>query len=161
MRKKEQEPPKIEPKNKPKEKRNLWQRLFNTKKLEKTNKVAVIYLRENGNAETLEVEPKEGMFNIHGRVYHEDRDCAWTFTKERYPLAIIPEWNVVGLGRKSWEDKPLQEKFSTLEDHAIKGIRHAERVRMGEGDGQKLNLKSIILIGIAVIVVIAIVLGYK
>lgn len=149
-------------KKKEKKKLGIWDKLFNKKKLEKPNKVAVIYLRENGNAEPIEVEPKDGMFNIHGRNYHEDSDCSWVFTKERYPLAIIPEGSLIGIGKKSWEDKKLQEKFATLEDHAIKGIRHAERVRMGEGgSGMKLNLKSAILIGIAIIVIIAIFIGYK
>ncbi len=145
---------------KKKEKPNLWSRAFRKSKLNKPSKIAVIYLRDNGTAETMEVDSMRGFFNINGRVYHEDRDCVYRMNKEKYPLAIIPEWNVIPIGRKEWEDKPMQEKFATLQDHVMKGIRHAERVRMGEGDYKKINIKSAIGIGIIAIVVIAIIMQY-
>ena len=142
-------------------KKGFWKSLWKSKKLEKSNMVAVLYLRKNGHADSMEVESKNGFFNIDGKTYHENRDCVYTLGKERYPLAIIPEWNVTPLGRKEWEDKPMQEKFAILQDHVMKGIRHAERVRMGEKDGTKLNMKAIIMIGIAVLIVGAVLLGYK
>jgi len=144
-----------------KKKKGLWDRAWRKGKLKKTNTVAVLYLRENGNAEPMEVESKNGFFNINGRTYHENRDCVYTMGKDRFPLVIIPEWNVTPIGRKQWEDKPMQMKYAVLQDHVMKGIRHAERVRMGEKENKPLNLKAIIVIGIIIIVGVAIFMGYR
>lgn len=145
-----------------KEKPGLWQRLFNTKKIVKTKKVAIIFLRNNGIAEPMEVRSKNGFFNIYGKIYHEDRSCTYTIAKERIPFAIIPEWSMIPYGTKVWHEKPMIEKFSELEDHVIRGIRHAELVKMGGGGAdQKINLKTAILIGIFAIIALAVIFGYK
>ena len=149
------------PKDKTKKKKGLWDKIFNKNKLKKPNKVAVLYLRVNGKAEPMEVESNNGFFNINGRTYHENRDCVYLLGKEKYPLALIPEGNVLPLGRKSWEDKDMQEKFSILQDHVMKGIRHAERVRMGEkGRDIKFNAKTAIGIGILAIIGLAVIMSY-
>ncbi len=140
-------------------KKSLFQRLFNKSRLEKTKKVAVIYLRENGIAEPLEVESKKGFFQVGGRTYHERRDC--TFTVERIPMAIIPEWNLTPLGTKQWDEKTLQNKFSSLQEHAIRGIRNAELVKSGERDKAKINTKAVVGIIIVAIIAIAIFTGYR
>lgn len=146
---------------KKKTKKGIWEKVWNKNKLKKPSKVAVLYLRESGLAETMELEAKRGFFNINDRTYHERRDCVYLLGKEKIPLCIIPEWNVTPIGKKAWEDKPMQEKFSVLQDHVMKGIRHAERVRMGEkGNDFKFNAKSAIGIAIAVVIVIAVVVGY-
>ena len=146
----------------PKEKKtSIWDKMFRKNKLKKPSTVAVVYLRTNGVAEPMEVQTtKDGFFNINGRTYHEDRDCVYRFKSGDYPFAIIPEWNVTPLGRKSWEDKLMQEKFATLQDHVMKGIRHAERVRMGEGSGMQLNPKTLVILGILAIIAIAFIMGY-
>ncbi len=144
-----------------KKKLTLWNKIFKKSKLQKPNKIAVIYLRTNGVAEPMEVESRKGFINIHGRTYHEDKDCIYRLGKERYPFAIIPEGNVLPIGRKDWEDKTMQEKFSTLQDHVMKGIRHAERVRMGESETTtKVTAKTAIGIAIAVVIVLAFIWGY-
>ena len=149
-------------KPKVKKKKGFWDKVWNTKKLEKRNTVAVLYLRENGTAEPMEVESKRGFFNIGGKTYHERRDCIYTMNKDRHPLAIIPEWHVTPLGTKSWYDKRPQEVISILQDHCMNGIRHSERVRSGENMGtNKINLKNAIVIGIIVIVAIAVLMGYR
>lgn len=144
-----------------KQKRSFWERLWKKNKLKQPKKVAVLYLRKNGNAEPMEVESRDGFFNINNRVYHENRDCMFSLGRERYPLAIIPEGSVTPIGRKEWEDKEMQEKFATLQDHVMKGIRHAERVRMGEKEGKPLNIKAIIVIAIVALVAGAIFVGYR
>lgn len=149
-----------EKKEEKKPKKKFWDRVWRKNKLKKTNTVAVLFLRENGIAEPMEIESNQGFYSINGKTYHEDRDCIYTMGKERFPLAIIPEWNVIPIGRKEWEDKDIQTKFSTLQDHVMKGIRHAERVRMGEREEGKFNTKTIIVIGVVVIVVIAVIVGY-
>lgn len=147
---------------KDKKKQGFWAKVWNTKKLEKRNIVAVLYLRENGTAEPMEVMSKRGFFNIDGKTYHERRDCIYTMSKDRYPLAIIPEWCVTPIGTKSWYDRRPQEIISILQDHCMNGIRHSERVRSGEKPyDTKLNLKNIIVIGIVIIVAIAVLMGYQ
>ncbi len=149
-------------KDKTRKKTGFWDKVWNKKKLEKRNTVAVLYLRENGIAEPMEVESRRGFFNINGKTYHERRDCIYTMSKDRHPLAIIPEWCITPLGTKSWYDKRPQEVISILQDHCMNGIRHSERVRSGENMGMtKLNLKNAIVIGIIVIVAIAVLMGYK
>ncbi len=145
---------------KKKEKKGIWKTAFSDGKLKK-KKVAVLFLRNNSRAETYELESKKGFFNIHGRNYHEDRDCVYTMGKERYPLCIIPEWSLIPYGTQKWHDKGMLEKFAELEDHTLRGIRHAELVKMGDRDGVKVNAKTWILIGLAVIIGIAVLLGYK
>ena len=144
-----------------KKKPGFWDRIFNKNKLKNQKKVAVLYLRENGNAEPMHLETKNGFFHIEGRTYHERRDCLYALGKDRTPLALIPEWSVLPIGRKQWEDRPMQEKFSTLQDHVMKGIRHAERVRMGDREGKQLNGKTIVVLLIIAVVVGAIFMGYK
>lgn len=144
-----------------KKKKGLWEKIWNTKKLDRKNTVAVIYLRENGIAEPMEVMSKRGFFQIDGKTYHERRDCIYTMNKDRYPLAIIPEWHMTPLGTKSWYDKTPQEQISILQDHCMNGIRHSERVRSGENmGGTKINAKNLIVLGIALIIGIALVIPY-
>lgn len=149
-------------KKKDKKKKGLWESLWKKKKLEKTNTVAILYLRENGNADTFEIKSREGFFEIEGKTYHERKDCTYTMGKDRVPLAVIREWSMVPEGRKEWEERAMQEKVAICQDHLMKGIRHAERVRMGEGQGgNQLTPKAMILIGIGVIILIAVLMGYS
>lgn len=153
----------LENKVEKKKKKSLWERAFKTKRLDKGDTVAVIYKRENGNAEGMEVKAKHGFFNIDGKVYHERRDCTHIIKigKERYPLAIINEWGIVPEGTKKWDDKEDQEKCAICQDHIMKGIRHAERVRSGENMGDfKLNTKTIIVGVIMLIVLVAFLTSY-
>ena len=104
----------------------------------------------------MEVESKDGFFNIANKVYHANRDCLYHLGKERIPLAMIPEWSMIPLGTKNWEDKEMREKFFELEDHLLKGIRYAEIVRMG--GGEKMNwggMSPKAIIGIVIVLIIA------
>lgn len=147
-------------KKKGRKKLSFWERMFNAKKLKKPNRVAVLFLRNNGRAEPMHLEVKQGFFNIAGRTYHENSDCIYTMTKERIPLAIIPEWSLLPLGTKRWEDQTMQEKFAELQDHTLRGIRHAELVRAGDREGKKLNAKTIIGLVILLIVLFVVLRGY-
>ena len=145
---------------KAKRKLPLFERLFKKWKLKKPGMVAVLFLRNNGMADFMEVESKKGFLNVEGHVYHERRDCTYTTTKDRYPLAIIPEWSLIPVGTKEWEDKTMITKFAELQDHTLRGIRHAELVKMGDKDKPKINSKAAIGIGIAIVVGLAILVGY-
>ena len=119
--------------------------------MNRPNYVAVIFLRNNGIAEPIEVEAKNGFFNVQGRSYHERRDCVWRFGKDKMPLCIIPENGLTPFGTKEWQDRSMQEKFSELQDHVLKGIRHAEIVKVGGIEGPKMSTKAwigIIVMGI-------------
>lgn len=140
--------------DKKKGKKGLWEKFFN-KDMVKKGKTAIVYLKNNGTVELLELASERGFFNIGGKTYNEDRDCIYTVTKDRYPLAIIPEWSMIPYGTKTWHDKPMIEKCSELQDHCIRGIRHAELVRMGDKGFSKMNNKTLIVIAIIVIIGIA------
>ena len=137
-----------------KDKKGIWGRIFKESKLKK-GKTAILFLKNNNIAEPMELESNKGFFHIDGKTYHEDRDCVYTLGKDRYPLAIIPEWSSIPFGTKSWHDKPMLEKFHSLEEHTIRGIRQAELVRSGEKDKDKLNIKTIVIIGILMIIALA------
>ncbi len=149
----------VDEKNKEKKKDTFWTKAFNISKLKKPNKVAVIYLRNNGRAQTMELQPKDGFFSIDGKTYHEDRDCTYSLGKSRIPLAIIPEWSLLPVGTKDWDDKSLREKFTQLEEHVLKGIRHAELVRSNERDGPKINAKAVVGFIVLAIIVVGVVMG--
>ncbi len=141
-------------------KKKWWNKAFpNKDKFKKPNKVAVLYLRENGNAEPMDIDVKDGFYNVEGKTYHERSDCIYTVGKERIPLAIIPEKNMTPIGTKGWQDKGMQEKYSELQDHLLKGIRNAELVKMGDGPGVNPNLKKWIAGGLGVIILLAILFG--
>ncbi len=142
-------------KKKKKELEGVWDSPFNKKKLKKPTYVAVIYLRNNGKADRLEAETKHGFFQINDKTYHEDRDCIFRL-KEGYPLAIIPEWSLIPYGTARWHDKTMLEKFAELQDHALRGIRHAELVKMGERDKPKISGKAIV--GLIILGIIGLVL---
>lgn len=129
-----------------------WNKVFNKDKLKKSDRVGVVYLRNNGKADLMEVQTKNGFFNINGKPYHEDRDCVYILTKERIPLLIVREWDMIPIGTKKWDDEPMREKFSELEQHVLKGIRAAELVKSGGGIETKLTPKQMILWGLVILV---------
>ena len=146
---------------KEKKKKGLWEKAFNTKRIERRGKVAVLLLKDTNRAEPLEIKSRRGFFVVNDKLYHEDRDCVYTMGKDRTPLVIIPEWSLMPIGNKNWEDKPMLEKFSILEDHVLKGIRRAELVRQGDKDiSQPADIKKWIVGGLAFMVIAAILKGY-
>ncbi len=155
------EPNKENRKGKKKEKeKTWWGKTLNKDKLKKTNKVGVIYLRNNGNADLMELETHNGFFNIGVNQYNEDKDCVYTVTKDRLPLIILREWDLIPIGTKKWDDDNMREKFSELSQHVIKGIKNAELVRAGGGLDSKLTTKQIILWGLAALVGVVIVMNF-
>lgn len=130
-----------------------WTKFINKKKFKNPNKVAIIFLRNNGNADLLQKKAKNGFFTIHEKQYHENNDCTYNVTKDRIPLAIIREWDIIPLGTKKWEDQTMREQFAQLEDHVLKGIRNAELVKSGGGGlDSKITTKQMILWGLALLV---------
>lgn len=146
---------------KKKKEKSVWEKMWSQRKLKKNNTVAALYLRENGMAEPMICVSKNGFFNVYGKVYHERRDCVWTMSKDRIPLILIPEWSLVPVGTKQWQDKSMLEKFAELQDHVLKGIRHAEIVKLNEGkEGMKINPKVAIILLIVAIIGFAVLKNY-
>ncbi|KKN65817.1 hypothetical protein LCGC14_0477530 [marine sediment metagenome] len=135
-----------------KKKLTWWSKMFKSKNFEKPKLIAVLFLRNNGRAETMQLEAKNGFFNIDKKTYHERKDCTWVVGKDRIPLAIIPEWSLIPLGTQEWQDKPMLEKFNELQDHTLKGIRHAELVKVGGFDTGNFSTKQLILWGLVILV---------
>jgi len=156
-------PPEVKPmpeEKKKKKKDSLWSKHFTKDKLKKPSRVGVVYLRNNGNVDLLEIETRNGQFIVNGKGYHEDRDCVYTVTKERVPLMIVREWDLIPLGTKKWADDNMREKFAELEQHVLKGIRNAELVKMGGGVESKLTTKQMILWGLVILVGAIILVNY-
>ena len=143
-------------------KKGFWEKIWKKNKLKKSDTVAVLFLREDGTAQPMEIRVRRGFFEINTKTYHQRRDCTYTIMgKERTPLAIIREWDMTPIGTKVWEDTEMQEKCAKLQDHLMQGIRHAERVRMGENmGGIQMNTKTMVILGIMAIIGISIVMGY-
>ncbi len=149
-----------------KQKKTLFQKLFNNKTLKKPESVAIVYLRKNGTAQLTVAEPRNEMFNIDGRVYHQREDCNFSAGKERIPLAVIREDGLVPEGTEDYynmeSDLDMQKRCADHQDYAIKAIRHAEIVRMGYDDGSnraKLNPKIIIAVVIGLVILYGIFKG--
>jgi len=147
-------------KSKDKDKDKWWTKFFSKNKLKKPNVVAVVFLRNNGNAELMELEPKNEMFSIYGKTYHERSDCVFTVTKDRIPMAIIPEWSLIPVGTQRWEEQDMTEKFSQLEEHVLRGIRHAELVRRDGEERKPITSKQVILWVIVAIIAGAVLVNY-
>lgn len=148
------------PESKKKDGKKTWhQNLFKKEKFKKPNKVAVIFLRKNGTADPIEKETKNGFFEIGGETYHERRDCTYFVGKDRVPLAVIPEGGFIPLGTTKWYEKDMLSKFHEAQDHLLRGIRHAELVRVG-GMGVSPNVKKMIGIGLLVLVGLVILFNY-
>ncbi len=144
-----------------KKKLTFWDKVFNKKKLKKPESVAVLYLRKNGIAEPMYIEPKHEMFRVGSNTYHQRKDCKYLITKNKIPLVIIPEEGLVPTGNKEYYDLDVQVRCKEHQDSAIKAIRHAEIVRMGYDDkiGKKINPKVAIGILLALIIGWAILRG--
>ena len=119
-----------------KKQKSLWDKIFNKDKLKKSNQIAVLFLRDNGKADNMILEPRDGFFSINNRNYSVDNDCIFLLGKNRIPLAIIPEWSLIPYGTKKWHEKDMLSKFAELQDHTLKGIRHAEYVRISKGTNE-------------------------
>ena len=130
----------------------LWDRSYPKNKMKKPNNVAVVFLRNNGIAELLVLESKRGFFTINNKTYHERRDCTWITGKNRMPLCVIFENDMLPIGKKEWDDRELREKLAELQDHVLRGIRHAELVKMGEKDSSNINMKQVIIWGLVLLV---------
>lgn len=150
-----------------KDKPNLWDRLWNKNKLKKGKSVAILFLKQNGIAEPMELESKKGFFEIQGQSYHEDKDCLWRISKTGVNLALIEEKSLLPIGTERWyEGRPLERttdfmkrKLMEMQDHVLRAIRHAEFVRMGESDKSKWDTKTVIIVIIAVIIGISLMKG--
>lgn len=145
-----------------KKSQSFWSKIFQKEKLKKPEDVAALYLRENGVAEPMIVHPdeKSGFFHINNRQYHPRRDCKFIIGKDKTPLVIIPEWKLTPVGTKEYDDLPIEQRLSDLQQHTIEAIRHAEIVKMSGEDGIKPNWKVIIGIVIGGIILLAILKNY-
>lgn len=142
--------------DKKKKKPGVWDKIFHKRKLEKSHKVAILYLTKNGEAIPFELEPRNGFFTIRGKSYHEREDCSFVMGKTRIPLAIINEASIIPEGNERWVEKDMKEKFLELQTHAMNGIRHAELVKIAGEGGKPINVKTVVLVIIGLIIGLAV-----
>lgn len=145
--------------DKKKEKNSFINRMFNKKKLQKPQIVAVLYVRKNGTAQPFETEAKKGFFSIDDRTYHIDKDCRFNLIigKERIPFFMQFEDGLTPMPNSEYYEnvKTLDEfkdKVAEAQNMAIRAIRHAELVRAEGADKPKINPK--VAIGIAIVIII-------
>ena len=140
----------------------FWEGFLGKKKLQKTSFVAILYLKDI-HAEPLIQKTTNGFFTIDGKTYHERQDCTYTIKigKDRFPLAIIKDNQIVPFGTKDWDELEIKEKYLACQEHAMSGIRHAERVRMGQSEDKPINVKMIILVVLGLVIAGAVMYGYK
>ncbi len=154
---------------KEKKKKKLWDGSWRKNKLKKPNSVAVLFLRNNGKAIQYEMETRKGFFELQGKTYHEDNDCMYQINLDGAvrPLAVICEWSLVPVGKQGWYSANDGEgrlefmirKFAEFQDYAIRGIRNAELVKMGESNKSPMNARTVILLIVAGIIGIAVLFG--
>jgi hypothetical protein len=148
--------------NEDKQRESFWKKVFSKKQTAKL--LPIIYLRKNGIAEPLYVKIENGQFKIGDKVYHEREDCRYKLLmgKESLPFAVVPEDNIIPVGTSDYYaklDENIQKVVQEHQEMAIKAIRHAEIVRMGE-DGKKPDFKLIIIIAIIAIIALALLKDY-
>jgi hypothetical protein len=141
---------------------SFWKKIF--KKKQKIKSLPIIYLRKNGIAEPMYVKTENGQFKVGDKTYHEREDCRYKLMmgKESMPFAVVPEDGIIPVGTSDYYaklDENIQKVVQEHQEMAIKAIRHAEIVRMGE-DGKKPDMKMIIIVAIIVIVGLALLKNY-
>jgi hypothetical protein len=144
----------------------FWDKTWNKRKLEKPQKVAVLYLRRNNSAQGIEVDTQKGFFEIESKTYHVDRDCMYRFGKDKLPLAVIQEDGLVPTGNADFFQRlkdvnAFERKSAEYQDLVLKAIRHAELVREQGRNGPGVNPKVVIAIVIVAIIAFAIFRSYS
>lgn len=153
---------KMDEKNK---KKSIWASMWPRRKLEKPQKVAVLYLRLNGSAEDRIEDTRKGFFEIDGKTYHVQRDCQFRMGKDRIPLAVIEEEGLIPRGnhefyKKLQQDQAFQKMVAKYQNDCITAIKNAELVRSLEDKaGSGFNIKVAIALGILGIIGYAIASG--
>lgn len=127
-----------------------WFHIFKSIKKSKKGKVAIIFLGNDGSISTIFKEPKDGMFSVAGRKYHET-DCYFTYGPKRIPVVVIAEWGLVPISRENYA-KFFASDAQEAQQLIIKAVENAEIVRLEGGEKKKLN--PTIIIGVIVLAVV-------
>ncbi len=141
--------------------KGVWDKVFNVKKLKKPDTVAVVLLRDNGNAEPLEAKAIRGMFNINGKVYHEREDCKYTlnYKGERTPFIVVHENMLHPEPNKEYYERGFQKRMADLQDMVTRAIKNAEIVKVEGDSNSKINPKLLIAGAIGLIIMFALFQG--
>ena len=132
----------------PKQKKK-WFKIFKSDKAKK-NKVAIIYLSNDGEIKPIYKEVKDGLFKINGKTYHET-DCYHTYGRKRMPAVVIPEWGLIPISRENYA-KNFAADAQEAQQLIIKAVENAEIVRLQEQQGKKIDPKLVLgIIAIAIV----------
>ena len=116
----------------------------------------ILFLRNSGKVEIKKIVPKNGMFEVDGKFYHEKYGSDWEIIDgmNKKKIKIIPEWGLYPLGNENYL-KELKSEQAEVQYDMIRAIQTAETVRYNEEKTKgKINPKLAIL-GIIVVIVIA------
>lgn len=152
--------PEIPISKKEEKKKTLFAKLSKGKT--KIKEMPILFLRNSGKAESRKIIPKNGMFEIEGRVYHEKHGSDWDLVDgiNKKKIKIIPEWGLYPMGNSDYLDE-LKSEQAEVQHDIIRAIQTAETVRYNEekGRGKGVNPKIAVLAIIAIIVIGYIVWG--
>ena len=140
-------------KKKGKDAKSLMNKVFN-KKL-KAKQEPILFLRNNGVAQTMFVAPEGDMYDIEGKKYHQRFGSDWELKEgiKTKKIKIIPEWGMYPLGNSDYI-KELKAEDSQIQYDMIHAIQTAETVRyLEEKKGKQISPKLVVIGIIALIVV--------
>lgn len=125
-----------------------WKVKNKQKRLAKTGKLQVIFMRENRNIEPLVCPMEDGMIKLNGKFYNAAEAFVYLWLG-KFPTIVLPEWSLVPVGQQFDE---LEDKTKSVyaETHIIAAMQKAELE-----DKKKISSKTIIWI-----LIVAIVVGY-
>jgi len=122
------------------------------KQLAKQNKLLVFYLKENRSVVPLVCPMKDGMIQIGDKVHNVS--MAFTYMwQNKYPCIVLPEWDLLPVGTKQYFDAVAANRTTNAQQIIIRNIKASE----GGMLVKKLPGKTMVWIGIAVIVVLYVV----
>jgi hypothetical protein len=114
-----------------------------------TNHALVVFLRRNREIDLKYTEIYNNVISIENKFYDARADCYYTYGKERVPTLILPEWSLVPIGTKDYQDAVKEGTTTDGQDIIIEGF---ERKEIGRKKGTGIELKHIIIIVIVALV---------
>lgn len=142
----------VEVKSKKKEEKTI---LSKFRKKTKVKEIPVLFLRNSGKAQEMFVKPKNGMFEIDGKYYHEKHGSDWEFVggSKKAKGKIIPEWGLYPMGNSAYLEE-LKSDAQEFQGDVIRAIQTAETIKsLEEKTKGRINPKIAVLVIISIIVI--------
>ena len=126
---------------------------FRTKLIAKKNRALIFLLKTNRDIEIKIVPIFNGMVMLKDsatnmeKYYDARADCFYIY--KGIPVLMLPEWSLVPIGTKDYQDAEQNKKLANAQQVIIRAIETKE---MQLGPKLKMDMKTIIIIGIIAII---------